>query len=215
MSNQLANLVFEAKVDDEGEYVLGSEWHKRAAEALAEHEAAKPDEGQAARDNALLERGIQVGKERERQVWEHQLRMGSLRAALAHEAAKPDPVYYEFRPVSGADEWRRVEPRDRVYGVGEALADIRAYRYEGKPCYEIRALYAAPVAVASQWQPIETAPKDGSAILVNAGGFCYAVEWSDEFDWWAVDDNKLGPFRLRGQAPTHWMPLPPAPKEQA
>lgn len=72
------------------------------------------------------------------------------KALAAHEAAKPaEPVYYEFRPVSGDGEWRRVKPRDRVYSIGEVLADIRAYHYEGKPCYEIRALYAAPVAVAS------------------------------------------------------------------
>lgn len=66
-------------------------------------------------------------------------------------------------------------------------------------------------AIASQWQPISTAPKDGQAILVSDGIFCHCVEWNDEFDWWAVDDNKLGPFRLRGAAPTHWMPLPPEP----
>lgn len=66
----------------------------------------------------------------------------------------------------------------------------------------------------TEWQPIETAPKDGTAILVYAGQFCYCVEWVEEFDWWAVEDNKLGPFRLRGQAPTHWMPLPPPPKAE-
>jgi hypothetical protein len=65
----------------------------------------------------------------------------------------------------------------------------------------------------SEWQPIETAPKDGTAVLVSEGRFCYCVEWNEEFDWWAVDDNKLGPFRLRGSAPTHWMPLPAPPKE--
>ena len=61
------------------------------------------------------------------------------------------------------------------------------------------------------WMPIETAPKDGQAILVTDGRGCYCVEWNEELDWWTVDDNKLGPFRLRGSAPTHWMPLPPAP----
>jgi hypothetical protein len=63
----------------------------------------------------------------------------------------------------------------------------------------------------AEWRPIETAPKDGTAVLVSEGRFCYCVEWNEEFDWWAVDDNKLGPFRLRGAAPTHWMPLPPPP----
>ena len=68
-----------------------------------------------------------------------------------------------------------------------------------------------PTAQAEGWRPIETAPKDCQAILVTEGGFCHCVEWNEEFDWWAVDDNKLGPFRLRGSAPTHWMPLPAAP----
>ena len=62
----------------------------------------------------------------------------------------------------------------------------------------------------AMWRHIETAPKDGQAILVTDGMDCYCVEWDEEFDWWTVDDNKLGPFRLRGSAPTHWMPLPPA-----
>lgn len=62
------------------------------------------------------------------------------------------------------------------------------------------------------WQPIETAPKDGRACLVSDGRFIFCVEWNEEFDWWSVDDNKFGPFRLRGAAPTHWMPLPPPPE---
>lgn len=62
-----------------------------------------------------------------------------------------------------------------------------------------------------KWQSIETAPRDGQAILVTDGWDCYCVEWDEEFDWWTVDDNKLGPFRLRGSAPTHWMKLPAAP----
>ena len=72
-------------------------------------------------------------------------------------------------------------------------------------------LAAPPAAQAEGWMPIETAPKDGQAILVTDGMDCYCVEWDEEFDWWTVDDNKLGPFRLRGSAPTHWVPLPAAP----
>jgi hypothetical protein len=78
---------------------------------------------------------------------------------------------------------------------------------------ELEAEQAATEAMRRDagWQPIETAPKDGTGILVNAGGFCYAVEWQEEFGWWSVDDNKLGPFPLRGAGPTHWMPLPAPP----
>ena len=73
------------------------------------------------------------------------------------------------------------------------------------------------------WQPIETAPKDGTPILVSFGSmgiwrvFWSEPEWTDAYCIWCVDDNKHGPYVLRGfsdegdRAPTHWMPLPPAP----
>lgn len=124
-------------------------------------------------------------------------KMAGLRAELtalraAHEAAKP--VAYMAKHTDGS--------------VSFAATFAGIYR---DTALAIEPLFAAPVA-AAEWMPIESAPKDGRAILVNAGGFSYSVEWSEEVDWWCVDDNKLGPFRLRGCAPTHWMPLPPAPE---
>ena len=66
-----------------------------------------------------------------------------------------------------------------------------------------------------EWQPIETAPKDGTDILVMTGETMHVVRWINihgDFDYWTVDDNKHGPFTLRGKAPTHWIQLPePAP----
>ena len=86
------------------------------------------------------------------------------------------------------------------------LVDIDRFDY-GTMLYA----HPSPPEGMAGWQPIETAPKDGQAILVTDGMHCYCVEWCEEFDWWTVDDNKLGPFRLRGSAPTHWMKLPEAP----
>ncbi len=82
----------------------------------------------------------------------------------------------------------------------------------------------------SEWQPIETAPKDGTDVLVYFGtmgvrqvSWC-APHWAehDEKDYWSwcVDDNKHSPYALRGysdtgpRAPTHWMPLPAPPTQQ-
>lgn len=99
-----------------------------------------------------------------------------------------------------------------------ALDEENHQRYPGDEdvCKEVQAAQAALTAAkAGGWLPIETAPKDGTAVLVSEGRFCSCVEWNEEFDWWAVDDNKLGPFRLRGAAPTHWQPLPNPPKEQS
>lgn len=56
-----------------------------------------------------------------------------------------------------------------------------------------------------EWQPIETAPKDGSNVFL----YCtdridhFAIGYYDEA-WFAV-----GHFRPE---PTHWMPLPKPPK---
>ncbi len=61
------------------------------------------------------------------------------------------------------------------------------------------------------WQPIETAPKDRPIQVCCAHGQ-YVVEWLNrDIDWWHVDDNKHGPYPLRGSAPTHWKDLEPLP----
>lgn len=69
--------------------------------------------------------------------------------------------------------------------------------------------------VSGGWQPIETAPKDGTPVLCGFVGQrlnAKVIFWDDEAEWWCVDDNKLGPHVLRGPAPTHWMPIPPPPE---
>lgn len=66
-----------------------------------------------------------------------------------------------------------------------------------------------------KWQPIETAPKDGTDILVtgktNLGhGF---KPYYIEITHWAKD-NKVGKFIFyvgNYSQPTHWMPLPVCP----
>lgn len=59
---------------------------------------------------------------------------------------------------------------------------------------------------ANNWQPISTAPKDGTAILVYIGGNIEAVavtQWEDGAWSW--------PDYVRYQ-PTHWQPLPEPPQ---
>ena len=71
--------------------------------------------------------------------------------------------------------------------------------------------------VTDQWQPMETAPRDGTRILVDFGNChgVHAVAWGEAkgIDCWYVDDNKHGPWPLRGWIETDvrgWMPLPQA-----
>ena len=62
-----------------------------------------------------------------------------------------------------------------------------------------------------EWQPIETAPKDGTRIIVaDARNVWCNVSWEKMKrapDRWAA---VFGPIPIE---PTHWMPLPPPPGE--
>lgn len=76
----------------------------------------------------------------------------------------------------------------------------------------------------SEWQPIETAPKDGTYVLVgNAGGawvagYCatYQSGFSPANPWLSLflnhDHIKAKAGERRSFVPTHWMPLPKAPE---
>ncbi len=57
------------------------------------------------------------------------------------------------------------------------------------------------------WQPIETAPKDDSVILVYDGAGMHVawIGWTENEKPVYFDDN----VAIR---PTHWMPLPEPPK---
>lgn len=71
----------------------------------------------------------------------------------------------------------------------------------------------------SEWKTMETAPKDGTELLVTDGRHNFAVvRWyqsSDVVDvaGWYISDWHNDPIWLRGNPyMTHWMPLPEAPQ---
>ncbi len=62
-----------------------------------------------------------------------------------------------------------------------------------------------------QWLPIETAPKDGSKILISGGYSSPAVtigRWAKDMKSPHWRDDKLGRYPI---TPLHWMPLPTPP----
>ena len=65
------------------------------------------------------------------------------------------------------------------------------------------------------WQTIETAPKDETYILVfqpdTLKPDITVVCWDDFDEWWHCCDGKNPELPLRGEDPTHWMPLPKSP----
>lgn len=71
----------------------------------------------------------------------------------------------------------------------------------------------------SEWQPIETAPRDGTAILVCAQSD--HDEWNFMAVFWCIPDCHQRGWAVISHgfrefscfvSPTHWMPLPAAPE---
>jgi len=70
----------------------------------------------------------------------------------------------------------------------------------------------------SDWLPIESAPKDGTRLMISSAregalvcvGYWVKPEdrgrdYCQDEDWWHVQ------FAIGGMKPTHWMPLPNPP----
>jgi hypothetical protein len=73
-----------------------------------------------------------------------------------------------------------------------------------------------------QWQPIETAPKDGSVIYLYCPRFnCTRGSWKhdeyfrDEERWFSEDgDSESTGYYYVPLNPTHWMPIPTPPESE-
>ncbi len=66
------------------------------------------------------------------------------------------------------------------------------------------------------WLPIESAPKDGTHVFVSLGIHVTIGRWAEHFSAHHFSDTSAGWYcdeLNRRIEPTHWMPLPPAPKE--
>lgn len=72
---------------------------------------------------------------------------------------------------------------------------------------------AKAILFMTDWQPIETSPRDGTSILI-CGGLMpdpFVAEWDDRQKYWksaSCIDQYYGSHDA-----THWMPLPDPPKD--
>ncbi|MET3929522.1 hypothetical protein ABIE51_001409 [Lysobacter sp. OAE881] len=81
---------------------------------------------------------------------------------------------------------------------------------------EIQALRAAIALMRGQsWQPIETAPKDGTTIIIaySLGGQHVETAWWDG-EGWAYNWHEYDGTSYVKDV-THWQPLPAPPKDSA
>jgi hypothetical protein len=77
----------------------------------------------------------------------------------------------------------------------------------------------APVYI-NGWRPIESAPLDGTLVLVVKAGWFKpgipyeptAARYSTKFGW--VQDGVYPDTETETYQPTHWLPIPPNPVEE-
>lgn len=79
---------------------------------------------------------------------------------------------------------------------------------------------AEAARLASGWMPIESAPRDGSTIIITDGKNSYPATYGKgdgvdcQFAWGIIDGD--GDYNaVMDEVITHWMPLPAAPGEIA
>lgn len=81
-----------------------------------------------------------------------------------------------------------------------------------------RPLFLSEVVFTPEWQPIETAPKDGSAVLLCDGCAMMVASWGHDSlfnhepkKWVYGECEGNYNWRQSFESPTHWMPLPEPP----
>lgn len=100
---------------------------------------------------------------------------------------------------------------DQRFIDGVPCADVSIIRDESLDDHFV---YPDSVTLVSQWQPIETAPRNGDIILIyTKDGTISTAFWSDSV-WldkagFISEENRSDTITLGA---THWMPLPKPPK---
>lgn len=153
-----------------------------------------------------------------------------LHAREAAEALRPEPPAQEaVANPNESIEYVVVQDGCEQYGAG-TLKEAKGWANANGPwalsIYEVRRtclvsygkLLPAPPASPPGWQPIETAPKDGTLVLLGGrngvwvGKYrpVYTSGYRPENPW---SSHLVNHYHMaeRYTLPTHWMPLPPAP----
>lgn len=177
-----------AYVNDELDLLL-SKFGELEADLIASHQQREADEQLIGRMKEALQGWL---TENAPGGW-----IDDLRQQLV--AAKRDvEFHHDCRPNRlQAEAWR-----DDAKATNDRWADEVARN---------RALEADLTAVRQahqEWQPIETAPKDGTRLLLHPGPRDYSVVGRRSLlnHWW---ESLPGKHRVR---PSHWMPLPTEPE---
>ncbi|CAN5766433.1 hypothetical protein BH09PSE5_BH09PSE5_08400 [soil metagenome] len=120
------------------------------------------------------------------------------------------------------------DPTDPGWGQWQVLSKYDEVTYQEKSrqqptTYQLEPLYSVPVGMAEDaqgWQPIETAPKDGSWFLVYEPGeyppnfhvvHWGLIEWGEHGYAWVTQALGPNPDTYEPRDVTRWMRLPEGP----
>ncbi len=116
-----------------------------------------------------------------------------------------------------------IEPNDLAMLLkGNGREEFAGMRFAGVSDKQSKitstALYTAPPPAVPQWLPIESAPKDGTAILLGSRCGAWIGKWKPIYTSGYQPENPWSSLMLnhdhmaeKWQTPTHFMPLPTAP----
>lgn len=144
-------------------------------------------------------------------------------AYTAMLAASPTPVSGEpvAEPFLTGVGWENLSCDDQLTLATQIAANV-GYVLSPAPEPEPIPLYAHPpkaTVTDDGWQPIESAPKDGTEVLLWLGNPWSRVEkarWYASWGNWQVGNIPADPAReeahgIGSALPTHWRPLPAPP----
>jgi hypothetical protein len=109
-----------------------------------------------------------------------------------------------------AEPWGWFWTHGSDHGVLTLRQDYDSHRTRW-PDMQFTALYTHPApvaAISAGWRPIAEAPMDGTRVLIADGTFVGEAHYSRNFAWVHICP------RTSVFTPTHWQPLPAAPKEK-
>ena len=149
----------------------------------------------------------------------------AIKEALAHPEQEP-VAWEQFYPDIGKPKFVAQPKQEPVAWMDEDGDVLSASVVSGKGLRNIP-LYTTPPQrkPLTGWQPIETAPRDGTEILMTNGVDVSSGQWFSEYG--GTYDQEGAPNGDGCDAgwtdwsggmqpdPTHWMPLPPPPIEPA
>lgn len=106
---------------------------------------------------------------------------------------------------------------DHLEALEDLLIGVRMdASYDPSSREKIAALKAAIALMRGQsWQPISTAPRDGSEVLIsNFGRSVVVASYERDYGGWCYRWHPYDGPSVYGDA-THWQPLPTPPKDTA